>query len=518
MGKILIVEDEVYIREGLVKIVKNIDEELEVYVTGAAAEALRISETEKIDVFILDIQLEDYSGLILAEQIRKMDIYKLTPIIFVTGDNCNEIKAYRNIHCYTYIFKPFKKEVVIKVFKDVITNGIIEKQPDSKIIIKEKGFNYVIYQEDIIYVEAMNNDLLIKTCYEEFDIKKCSLSKLSKQLDDKKFKLLSEIANKFEYQIDESKVGEFIDFRLVEIDAEGKETFSYISTLQRTNNGFERMVRDDDGDKIPNGYEIWDFGTDPMVDDTDKDGIPDGYEILTLGTDPLIFNNPKEDLDNDGITNIDEYKNGTDPRSKDSDFDGLSDYDELVKYNSNPNKSDSDKDGINDFDEFSNKKKKTYYGFEEVEGFYDITIVHTGDPAILEYTYNYLTNTVGYVRYANNLIINYLYDTNNNPIAIISNENNNINVINYSYEDGKVDSVNTNGNSYFIDYDSKGKVKKINIGNQELVDYSYDGDMLKKINHGNGSSLDYEFNGNNKITSISENGKVKTTWEYDEDD
>jgi two-component system LytT family response regulator len=182
MRKILIVEDEVNICEGLAKIVNNMDDKIEVYETGSAGEALKISETNKIDIFILDMQLEDYSGLILAEQIRKMDIYKLTPIIFVTGDSCNEMNAYRKTHCYTYITKPFREEVISNILKDIMTNEIIKKQSDPKIIIKEKWFNYVIDQKDIIYIEARNNDLFIKTCYEELDIKKYALSKFSKQL------------------------------------------------------------------------------------------------------------------------------------------------------------------------------------------------------------------------------------------------------------------------------------------------------------------------------------------------
>jgi RHS repeat-associated protein len=114
-------------------------------------------------------------------------------------------------------------------------------------------------------------------------------------------------------------------------------------------------------------------------------------------------------------------------------------------------------------------------------------------------------------------MINYLYDINNNPIAIISNEDNKISVTSYSYEDKKVDSISTNGNTYFIDYDSKGKVKKINIGKQKLVEYSYDGDMIKQIKHGNGGSSEYEFDPNNNMTAMSENGEVKSTWEYNED-
>ena len=80
--------------------------------------------------------------------------------------------------------------------------------------------------------------------------------------------------------------------------------------------------------------------------DTDGDGIPDDVE-LRLGMNP---NNPadaQEDPDHDGLTNLQEYRLGTDMRDPDSDGDGLSDGQE-VKFGTNPLLSDTDGDGVPD--------------------------------------------------------------------------------------------------------------------------------------------------------------------------
>ena len=53
------------------------------------------------------------------------------------------------------------------------------------------------------------------------------------------------------------------------------------------------------------------------------------------------------DMDADGLNNLEEYQNGTDPWSSDTDSDGLSDSAELVN-NTNPLDSDSDDDGLSD--------------------------------------------------------------------------------------------------------------------------------------------------------------------------
>ncbi len=80
--------------------------------------------------------------------------------------------------------------------------------------------------------------------------------------------------------------------------------------------------------------------------DSDGDGILDDVE-LRLGLDP---NNPadaQDDLDRDGLTNIDEIKHGTDIRNPDSDGDGLTDGAE-VKLGANPLLADTDGDGVPD--------------------------------------------------------------------------------------------------------------------------------------------------------------------------
>ncbi len=121
---------------------------------------------------------------------------------------------------------------------------------------------------------------------------------------------------------------------------------------------WESMM-DSDEDGLPDEYES-DYGCDPTNPDTDGDGLPDGYEITVVGSDPAESHSLDEvlsdgacDNDQDGLSNYEEYTLGTDPLVADSDYDGLSDGEEINTYGTEPMNSDTDGDSLSDGDEIA---------------------------------------------------------------------------------------------------------------------------------------------------------------------
>lgn len=191
---ILIVEDDPHIAKLLLSCVKELDDSIRVISAVQSAEALSIASREFIDLFILDIQLADYKGTRLALQLRSMDQYSYTPIIFATALANEELTAYRDIKCYNFLIKPFMKEQVIHVLRDTILYsehlGLEQQNKTLRIEQKSHIFEYKLNQ--IVYVESFGKtlELHLRTSGDQVKsdrISGCSLKKMSGLLDKHSF-------------------------------------------------------------------------------------------------------------------------------------------------------------------------------------------------------------------------------------------------------------------------------------------------------------------------------------------
>ncbi len=92
-------------------------------------------------------------------------------------------------------------------------------------------------------------------------------------------------------------------------DAEGNVANDTLNVL---------VVRDTDRDGIPDSQDT----------DDDNDGMPDTWEE-EHGLNPLNASDAAEDSDGDGLTNLQEYREGTDPNNSDTDGDGIPDEEDI---------------------------------------------------------------------------------------------------------------------------------------------------------------------------------------------
>lgn len=185
MIKIAICEDEKVHQELLTKNLQKLFNELsldyEVYLFNSGEQLLE-NYPEDIDIFLLDIQMNELSGMDIARKIREID--KNTVEIIFTTSLIEYVQEGYEVRAYRYLLKPIE-------FKDIkkhITACIeeIHMRKDKYLVISNKYDNYKIKIDTILYIEVQNKDITIHTLDSDYKVK-MSMNKIEKELKEYSF-------------------------------------------------------------------------------------------------------------------------------------------------------------------------------------------------------------------------------------------------------------------------------------------------------------------------------------------
>lgn len=161
----LIVEDNEVQRESMRKLVEEASLAVKIFTAENLQEAYKILLENIIDVFVVDIVLDrkkkgDISGVRMVNVLRQIPRYMFTPVIFVTSLEDPQMFAYSNLHCFSYLEKPYNKEEA----KAIITTALEYSTPKMELevlCLRREGVIYPFKVEDIVYIESTNRNVKI---------------------------------------------------------------------------------------------------------------------------------------------------------------------------------------------------------------------------------------------------------------------------------------------------------------------------------------------------------------------
>ena len=119
MYRILIVDDESRERNGIEKLIRRYQYELEVYQAADGKEALNIMENVNVDILLTDIKMPVMTGMELIEQVHKNGWNPVCVIYSAYG----EFEYARNaiaLGVMQYLLKPIKLDEFQELFHKVI--------------------------------------------------------------------------------------------------------------------------------------------------------------------------------------------------------------------------------------------------------------------------------------------------------------------------------------------------------------------------------------------------------------
>ena len=165
MKRVLILVDNMQTAHTLTKIVQEVGAKVHIDVADSLEVAYSIALEKAIDVFLVDIILTtvcpgDTSGIRFVQNLREIEKYYFTPIIFITALADPELYAYRDLHSFGYIEKPFEKKQVINLLK----RALFYKTPsneEKRVYLRKEGILYSMELRNIVYIQVRNHKMKI---------------------------------------------------------------------------------------------------------------------------------------------------------------------------------------------------------------------------------------------------------------------------------------------------------------------------------------------------------------------
>ena len=194
MTRILILEDSKECLDAITVMVERVSGHVCAVPVNSLEEArAALDEAQPLfQAFLLDINLdiddsEDISGITFAREVRMRKEYAFTPIIMITSLANMELTAYRELHCYQYLVKPYNEEDIRKLVGKLLFLSQQGETREDYVVVKKDSINYKIFCKDIVCIKAVPRGVNFVLLKEEMKVLYLSIRQLLEKLPGDRF-------------------------------------------------------------------------------------------------------------------------------------------------------------------------------------------------------------------------------------------------------------------------------------------------------------------------------------------
>jgi two-component system response regulator LytT len=164
--RVLIIDDELPARKELRFLIESLTETVQVKEAKNCPEALENFRNQIFDACFIDINLGDFDGINLAQELLK--IQKNLKIIFATAYDAYAVKAFE-LHALDYILKPFESERVAIALSRITSDQNIDEEHFKTTLNRMAGKirKLPIWSGDRVILVAIDDIVFITTSTSE---------------------------------------------------------------------------------------------------------------------------------------------------------------------------------------------------------------------------------------------------------------------------------------------------------------------------------------------------------------
>lgn len=197
--RVLIVDDEPLIRAGIRQGLAGLPEIEIVGECGSGTEALQLLSSQPVDLALLDVQMQDFTGLDVVERVGPE---RMPAVIFVTAYDEYAVKAFE-LHAIDYLLKPFDdlrlrrsverarnhiaahRQSELAAQLQALLDTRARKWPDRIVVREGERFDFVPV-DSIDWIESANNYVQLH-CGQRHHLLSESLTNLEGRLNPARF-------------------------------------------------------------------------------------------------------------------------------------------------------------------------------------------------------------------------------------------------------------------------------------------------------------------------------------------